>query len=136
MKLFPRLITIQCPASSPTTQLCHLHVPQLAHPSFLTFIIHNSRPTYHHLSAMSGHIPIASTHEEDTFFTVTNVCCTIPFKFKYIRLDDSKHLHNNVVWQSTNIKCSPSHQFKNQVVSYKHFMFMCRTRLKRDLPII
>jgi hypothetical protein len=48
-----------------------------------------------------------------------------------MRLDDSKHLHNNVVWQSTNIKCSPSHQLKNQVVSHKYFMYVYCTLVKR-----
>jgi len=69
MKLFPRLITIQCPASSLPTQLCHWHIPNLAHHSFLTLIIHNSSSTYHHLSAMLGNLLKASTLEEDTFFT-------------------------------------------------------------------
>lgn len=74
MKLFSRLITIQCPASSSPNQLCHLHAPKLAHHSFLTSITHTSGPTHHHLSAMLGNLLKASTLEEDTFCTVANVC--------------------------------------------------------------
>jgi hypothetical protein len=124
MKLFPRLITIQCPASSPPTQLCHLRIPKLAHHSFLT-ITHTRSPIYHHLSAMLVSLLTASTLEKDTYFTVANVCSTIPFIYKYMRLDYSKHLHNNVVWYNTNITLSPSHQLKNQVVSCKYFMHAC-----------
>ena len=133
MKMFPRPITIRCPASSPPTQICHLHIPKLAHHSFLTLTIHTSSPTYHHLSAMLRNLLRASTLEEDTFFTAANVCWTIPFIFKYMRLDDSKHLHNNVVWYSTNITWSLSHQLKNQVVSYKYFMHVCGTLVNKPI---
>jgi len=85
---------------------------------------------------MVGHLLIASTLEEDTFCLHGKCLLNNSIQISInttdtMRLDDSKHLHNNVVWQSTNIKCSPSHQLNNQVVSYKYFMYMCCTLVKR-----